>query len=71
MACDGTLNGREGRHDNDANVGLPRQHFRQKVETGLGAKPKIEKHHLEMAAIERLERGSAGRHAQDAGARSL
>ena len=71
IGVDRALDRRERRHDDDAEIRLPRQHLRQQVDARLGTEPEIEKHDIEVPAIQRFERGCTGRDAEDARARRL
>ena len=58
-------------HDDHAELGLSGQNLGQKLETRICAEPQVEKHDVEVPAIESLERGAARRDAQHARAGGL
>jgi len=57
---DGAFDGREGRHDDHPQVGLTLEQLWEEIHPSLRSEPEIEKHHIEVSTIERLQRGLAG-----------
>ena len=68
---DGAFDGGVRGDDDHAHIRLTRQDLGKQLEAGIGTQPQIQKHHVEVPAVQGLERGATRRDAQHARTGSL